>query len=182
MRNFKGINQYGMKKLMAILTVILLFGTACSKEEDNTAERAEKEWTKFIQKHLIGEWKPESIEVKPLLGPVLLEKKYELLQPTGTQDILTLNQDYTGQFKTFLSQGTGKTINFKWYHKLEELGVILEDKREFKSILLDKAEGKLQVSVPLQNVLDDLKAYLPELEDIEASERGLLFVHFNFVK
>lgn len=182
MRNFKDINQYGMKKLMAILTVILLFGTACSKEEDNTAERAEKEWTKFIQKYLIGEWKPESIEVKPLLGPVRFEKKYELLQPAGTQDILTLNQDYTGQFKTFLSEGTGKTINFKWYHKLEELGVILEDKREFKSILLDKAEGKLQVSIPLQSVEEDLKPYLPELEDIEASERGLLFVHFNFVK
>ena len=60
--------------------------------------------------------------------------------------------------------------------------MILEDKREFKSILLDKAEGKLQVSIPLQSVEEDLKLYLPELEDIEASERGLLFVHFNFVK
>ena len=182
MRNFKGINQCEMKKLMAILTVILLFGTACSKEEDNTAERAEKEWTKFIQKHLVGEWKPESIEVKPLLGAVLLEKKYENLQPVGTQDILTLNQDYTGQFHTFLAQGTRKTISFKWYHKLDELGVILEDKREFKSIILDKSEEKLQVSLPLQMVMDDLKTYLPELEDIEASERGLLFVHLTFVK
>ena len=171
-----------MKKRMAILIGVLLLCIACTSNDNDTADRAENEWTRFIQKHLIGEWKPESIEVKPLLGSVVLEKKYTSLQPSGTQDILVLNQDYTGQFKTFLSQGQLQNIDFKWYHKLEELGVILEDKREFKSILLDKAEGKLQVSIPLQSVLDDLKTYLPELEDIEASERGLLFVHFNFVK
>lgn len=171
-----------MKKRLAILIGVLLLCIACTSNDNDTADRAEKEWTKFIQKHLIGEWKPESIEVKPLLGSVVLDKKYTSLQPTGTQDILVLNQDYTGQFKTFLSQGQLKTIDFKWYHKLEELGVILEDKREFKSILLHKSSNELQVSIPLSIIVDELKVYIPEVEELEARAGELLFVHFNFVK
>lgn len=182
MRNFNRINLNGMKKLIALLTGILLFFTACEKNDNDTADRAEKEWTKFIQKHLIGEWKPTAIEVKPLLGAVVLHKEYASLQPSGTQDVFILKQDYTGQFNTFLQQGQLKTLHFKWYHKLEELGLILEDKREFKTILLHKSNEELRVSIPLQAVIADLLAFIPELEDIDATERGLLFVHFNFVK
>ncbi|WP_410879132.1 hypothetical protein [Myroides sp. DW712] len=171
-----------MKKLIALLTGILLLFSACEKNDNDTADRAEKEWTKFIQKHLIGEWKPNGIEVKPLLGAVVLQKDYADLQPPGTQDILILKQDYTGQFNTFLQQGQLKSIHFKWYHKLEELGVILDDKREFKTILLRKSSEELRVSIPLQAVIADLVAFIPELEEIDATERGLLFVHFNFVK
>lgn len=182
MRNFIRINLNRMKKIMALLTGMLLLFTACEKNDNDTADRAEKEWNKFIQKHLLGEWKPSAIEVKPLLGAVVLQKEYAELQPQGTQDILVLKQDYTGQFNTFLQQGQLKIITFNWYHKLEELGVILEDKREFKTILLRKSSEELSVSIPLQAVIEDLKPYMPELEEIEATEAGLLFVHFNFVK
>lgn len=182
MRNFNRINHKRMKKLVALLTGILLLFTACEQNDNDTSDRAEKEWNKFIQKHLLGEWKPAIIEVKPLLGAVVLHKEYASLQPQGTQDMLVLRQDYTGQFNTFLQQGQLKTINFKWYHKLEELSVILEDKREFKSILLHKSKEELKVSIPLNFVMEELKTYIPELEYIDASERRLLFVHFNFVK
>ena len=180
MRNFIRINLNRMKKIMALLTGMLLLFTACEKNDNDTADRAEKEWNKFIQKHLLGEWKPSTIEVKPLLGAVVLQKEYAGLQPQGTQDILVLKQDYTGQFNTFLQQGQLKTITFKWYHKLEELGIILEDKREFKTILLRKSSEELSVSIPLQAVIQDLNVYLPELDTLEQKE--LLFVHFNFVK
>ncbi|WP_158961986.1 hypothetical protein [Myroides fluvii] len=171
-----------MKKLIVILTSFLFLFSSCSKNDNDTADRAEKEWTNFIQKHLIGQWKPQSIEVKPLVGPVLIEKKYSSIQPVNTQDILVLNQDFTGQFKTFLQQGKLKTIDFTWYHKLEELGIILEDKREFKSLLLEKSSGKLLVSVPLNTVINELKSYIPELENLEAAKREVLFVYFIFVK
>lgn len=182
MRNFKDINLNRMKKILVLLTGILLLFTACEHNDNDTSDRAEKEWNKFIQKHLVGEWKPVAIEVKPLVGEVVFHKDYASLQPSGTQDILVLNQDYTGQFHSFLQQGQLKTIKFNWYHKLEELGVILEDKREFKTILLRKSSEELRVSIPLQAVIEELKPYMPELEEIEATERRLLFVHFNFVK
>ncbi|WP_413510944.1 hypothetical protein [Myroides odoratus] len=169
-----------MKSVLLILGMVVFLFVSCANDQDNTGERAEKEWNNFIQKHLIGEWKPESITIKPVLGAPVIEKSYASMN--ATEDKVVLNIDYTGYFKTSLDAEQPKTIHFKWYPKLDELGIIGNDEVEFKGIILHKSAQELVVALPLQDVLPYLKPYIQELNHLNAVEIEALVVNFRFVK
>lgn len=170
-----------MKKLLVILSVSVLLFSSCSSDNNSTGARAEEEWNTFIQKHLIGEWNPQKIVIKPLLGAAVIEKSYPYFAGCE-KDRLLLRKDYTGQFDSYVAQCQLHTTSFKWYHKLGELGFQINDNVEIKTILVHKSSKELVLAVPLKAVLPFLKAYIPEVEELEPLQIELLFVNLYFVK
>lgn len=169
-----------MKRGLLIFGIVVFLFVSCANDEDNTGERAEKEWNNFIQKHLIGEWTPESITIKPVLGAPVLEKSYASMN--AAEDRVVLNVDYTGHFKTSLDSQQPKIIHFKWYPKLDELGIIVNENLEFKGIILHKSAQELLVALPLETILPYLEPYLPELSHLDNTEVTSLVVNLRFVK
>jgi len=167
-----------MKKSLVSLGIVALLLSSCANDEANTEERAQNEWTNFIQKHLVGEWKPQSITIKPLLGQAVVKKEYSSFG--NSADVVVLNKDFTGVFQAYDSLGQAKSSPFIWYHKLEELGIQIADNRTLKTILLHKSTNELEVSIGLEQVAADLIPFIPEVKEIKEKER--YFVHFLFVK
>ncbi|MBB1149271.1 hypothetical protein H4K35_03835 [Myroides sp. NP-2] len=167
-----------MRNLLASFTILTLLFSSCANDEANTQERAQNEWTNFIQKHLLGEWKPQSITVRPLLGHAFVLKEYSSLG--NDADVVRLHKDYTGVFQSLDALGQVKNIPFTWYHKLDELGIQLQDDRVLKTILLNKSSTELELSINLAHVEADLIPLIPELKQIKDKEHYV--VYFYFVK
>lgn len=169
-----------MKRLLTILCVVAFLSTACSNDEANTGQRAESEWNDYIQKHLIGEWKPISLSVKPLLGDVLLREDYTALSKPN--DVVRLNKDFTGVLTREDQQKNIKSTAFKWYHKFEELGLVLPDYPVFKAVILHKSQKELEVALPLEQVLPYFDLELQEKVKKHIEQKEQLQAVFKFVK
>lgn len=169
-----------MKKLLAIFTLMTLFTTACSNDEANTGERAETEWNNFIQKHLIGEWKPSSFVVKPLIGEPILQREYTTMgQPN---DAVVLHRDFTGYLRTQTEQSEQKEIAFQWYHRIEELGIKWSNGLEIKAVIVHKSADMLALAFPLPEVLPYVELYMPELTNFHGEDINDLVLLCEFVK
>ena len=170
-----------MKRILTTLSVAALFlSVACSNDEANTGKRAESEWNNYIQKHLIGEWKPKVVLIQNPLGEVLMEESFETLdQPMW---IIRLDKDFTGLMTWEDQQRQIQKINFSWYHKFEELGVVLPKNLVLKASILEKSQEKLTVILSLASVFPYLDRGLPgRMDSLEFQEKDLEVV-FEFVK
>ncbi|MGG5508227.1 MULTISPECIES: hypothetical protein [unclassified Myroides] len=169
-----------MKRIVPILGVVALLSAACSNDEANTGQRAESEWNNYIQKHLIGEWKPISICIKPLVGETLLKEEYSSMGKPN--DVVRLDTDFTGVFTREDESNTSKTTTFTWYHKLEELGLVLPNHPVFKAVIIHKSQEELEVALPLEQVMPFFNLELQERINRDLEAQGELLAVFRFVK
>ncbi|MDM1380207.1 hypothetical protein [Myroides marinus] len=171
-----------MKKLSCIVLILFagLFFTGCSSD-DNGGSKAEQEWIKFVQKHLIGEWTPYQIDVKPIIGEAVFSSPYPHT-PSCNKDLLVLKNDFTGNFNHYVQGCQMGVTNFKWNHRLGELSFKLENGTEIPMILLKKSEKVLVLAVPAKAVKQYLIPLFPQIEYIEESQLNLLFANITLVK
>ncbi|EKB04803.1 hypothetical protein HMPREF9711_01668 [Myroides odoratimimus CCUG 3837] len=171
-----------MKKVGYI--ILLLFAglvfNGCSSD-DNGGSSAESGWIKFVQKHLIGEWTPQQIEVKPIIGQAVFSSPYPHT-PSCNKDLLVLQKDFTGNFDHYVQGCQVSKTNFKWNHRLGELSFTLENGSEIPMILLKKSEKALVLAVPAKAVKEYLIPLFPEIEYIEDSQLNLLFANIILTK
>ncbi|MCC9042122.1 hypothetical protein LNQ81_05380 [Myroides sp. M-43] len=171
-----------MRKYLYIGLIALgMVFTSCSKDDDSAGAKAEKEWIKFVQKHLIGEWTPYQIEVKPLIGAAVFNTPYHH-KANCNKDKLLLKDDFTGMFNKSVENCVLASTNFKWNHKLGELSFTLQDGTEVQTILLKKSEKVLVLALPAKAVKPYLIPLFPEIEHLEHSQLSKLFANIILVK
>ncbi len=170
-----------MRKLIIILGLIVILFSSCEKHDNDTGDRAEKKWNEFVQKHFIGEWTAYKMEIKPLIGPAILEKNYPLI-PGCKSDQLVFNSDYKGISTKYLPICHEEIKNFTWYHKLGELGFQYNDGTARRTILLNRSEKALVFAVPLSEIFSEITVIHPELNGLEQSVIDLLFVNYTYIK
>lgn len=170
-----------MKKLSCIVLILFagLFFTGCSSDDNSSSP--ESEWIKFVQKHLIGEWTPYQIAVKPIIGEAVFSSPYPHT-PNCNKDLLVLKNDFTGNFNHYVQGCQKGTTNFKWNHRLGELSFKLENGTEIPMILLKKSEKVLVLAVPAKAVKQYLIPLFPQIEYIEDSQLNLLFANITLTK
>lgn len=171
-----------MRKYLYIGIIALgMVFTSCSKDDDSAGANAEKEWIKFVQKHLVGEWTPSEIEVKPLIGDAIFSISYSH-KANCSKDKFVLKNNFTGMFNKSVESCALSSISFKWHHQLGELNLTLDDGTVFNAILLEKSDKELVVALPAKEVKSYLIPLFPEIERIEDSQLSLLFVNIVLVK
>lgn len=171
-----------MRKYYYILLIALgVTFISCSSDDDSAGAKAEKEWIKFVQKHLIGEWTPYQIEVKPLIGNAVFSSSYPHTLNCN-KDLVVLRNDFSGSFSKYVKGCALETTQFKWNHRLGELSFKLEDGTEIQTILLKKSDKVLVLAIPAVAVKEHLLPLFPEIQYIEDSQLKLLFANIILVK
>lgn len=173
-----------MKRILLFVLAISIYGllfVGCTVSDNDMGDRAEKKWNEFVQKNLVGEWKPQQIEIKPIIGAAIIQKKYPVI-PGCSQDVMTFKKDYTGTFDSYLNACKLQSLPLKWYHKFGEVGVEFNDGTTIRTIPLHKSENDLVVAIPLKTMMPYMSSFVPEVAHIDPILVELLFVNITFVK
>ncbi len=170
-----------MRKLVIFLGLVLFLFTACEIKDNDTGDRLEKKWNEFVQKHFVGEWTAYKVDIRPLIGPSVIEKTYPLF-PGCKSDRLVFDKNYSGSMSKYLPNCEEEIKEFIWYHKLGELGFQFKDGSTSRTILLDRSEKTLVFAVPLKEMLNEISTIYPELNELEQATIDLLFVNYIYIK
>lgn len=171
---------------MRRLSVLLLIGVfslfySCSSDDNSTGGKIEKEWIAFVQKHLIGDWTPKSIEVKPLVGAPVFSTPYPH-QPNCKSDILRFEKNFTGTFNQNSSDCQLKINKFKWNHRLGELIFTLENGLEVKAVLLKKSANNLVFAIPVTEIMPVIEKLYPQIVNVDPVTLKLLHLKISLEK
>lgn len=171
------MRQLGVLIILSVFS--LLF--SCSSDDNSTGARVEKEWIAFVQKHLIGEWAPKFIEVRPLIGSAIYSTPYPN-QPNCKEDFLQFQKDFTGSFSQNSEDCKLKITNFKWNHRLAELIFTLDDGSEIKALLLKKSESNLVLAIPVLEVMPFVQKIYPAISNVDVDTLKLLHLRIILTK
>ncbi len=171
-----------MRRLSILIIIgVLSLLSSCSSDDNSTGARVEKEWIAFVQKHLIGDWTPKSIEVKPLVGSAIYSTPYPN-KPNCKSDFLQFQKDFTGSFNQNGDNCELKETKFKWNHRLGELIFTLENGVEIKTLLLKKSESQLVLAIPVLEVLPVIQKIYPAISEVDPDTLKLLHLRINLEK
>lgn len=171
-----------MRRLSVLIIIcVLSLLSSCSSDDNSTGARIEKEWIAFVQKHLIGDWNPNLIEVKPLIGSAIYSTTY----PNKTNcnnDFLQFQKDFTGSFNQNSDDCKLKVTKFKWNHRIGELIFTLENGMEIKAVLLRKSDSELVLAIPVLEIMPLIQKIYPAIADVDPDTLKLLHLKIRFEK
>lgn len=171
-----------IKRFSYVLLCLTLFILGSCTHNDNTiGDRAAKKWEDFVMKDLVGQWNPELIEIKPLVGQPVFSTTYPVVA-NCSEDILELNRDLSGSFSHFSLDCDQDVIPFTWNHILLRLSFTLENNTTYTPILVSRSPSILELGVPVKSVMPYIKEFYPEIDQLEQDVLDLLFVNIIFNK
>ncbi|MTG96539.1 MULTISPECIES: hypothetical protein [Myroides] len=170
-----------MKKLLFLFSLMLCsLCFSCSNDDNKLGDKAEEAWNHFVQKHLVGEWVPNKIEIKPIIGEVLLSTPYPHKDGCD-RDILSMSENFEGAFSVYSESCSIVNYPFKWKHQIGTLSFEF-DNRILTAFLLKKSNEYLVLDFKAIDALPILTKYYPDIATLPAEELALLVVKVTFLK
>lgn len=171
-----------MKRIVLLMSFCMLaLFSSCNNDDNALGHKAEDAWLSFVQKDLIGDWSPQKVELKPIIGEPLMSIPYPNI-PNCDVDVLTFRKDFTGGFTKHGEACASQQIPFYWKHRLGVIIFQLSEEKIITSLLLKKSPKYLVLDFKAADALPILKQYYPDIVKVPEDQLALLVVKMYFVK
>ncbi|MDR0228019.1 MAG: hypothetical protein LBI72_03030 [Flavobacteriaceae bacterium] len=173
-----------MKRLLFLFCVLVASSISvisCTVTDNDMGDKAAHKWNDFVQKNLVGDWVPMSIEFGPIIGSSIQTIPYPH-NPNCTKDILVMRKDYSGAFNHQLSDCTLKQTKLTWKHRLGEVSFVTDNGRTVKSVPLHKDSKAMVLLFPALEFPELVNMIDPTGELITSEKIKLLTFKITYVK